>query len=79
MIAIPSLGLAEEVVKIGNCSGSNTDKFKRFGLTPLAVREVRPPLIKECSCNLECRVEDGINATDLRVRSDDEAKTCPIR
>jgi len=58
VIAIPTLGLADKVVKVGNCSGSNNDKFKRFGLTPLAARQVRPPLIKEWFCNLECRVKD---------------------
>jgi len=58
VIAIPTHRLADKVVKVGNCSGSDTDKFERFGLTPLDAREVRPPLIKECFCNLECRVKD---------------------
>lgn len=58
VIAIPAHGLAETVVGIGNCSGRDTDKFERFGLTRLAARQVRPPLIKECFCNLECRVVD---------------------
>ena len=58
VIAIPGRRLADTIVKVGNCSGSETDKFKRFGLTPLAAREVRPPLIKECFGNLECRVKD---------------------
>jgi flavin reductase (DIM6/NTAB) family NADH-FMN oxidoreductase RutF len=58
VIAIPARGLADTVVKVGNCSGSDTDKFKRFGLTPLAAQEVRPPLIKQCFGNLECRVKD---------------------
>ena len=58
VIAIPARRLADKVVKVGNCSGSDTEKFKRFGLTPLAARQVRPPLIKECFCNLECRVKD---------------------
>jgi flavin reductase (DIM6/NTAB) family NADH-FMN oxidoreductase RutF len=58
VIAIPTRGLADKVVKIGNCSGRNSDKFKRFGLTPVAAGQIRPPLIKECFCNLECRVKD---------------------
>ena len=58
VIGIPARGLADEVVKVGNCSGRDNDKFKRFGLTPLPAREVGPPLIKECFCNLECRVKD---------------------
>ncbi len=58
VIAIPARGLADKVVKVGNCSGENTDKFKRFGLTPLPARQVSPPLIKECFGNLECRIRD---------------------
>jgi flavin reductase (DIM6/NTAB) family NADH-FMN oxidoreductase RutF len=58
VIAIPARGLADKVVKVGNCSGRDNDKFKRFGLTPVAARRVRAPLIKECFCNLECRVRN---------------------
>jgi flavin reductase (DIM6/NTAB) family NADH-FMN oxidoreductase RutF len=58
VIAIPAHGLAETVVGIGNCSGRDTDKFARFGLTRLPARKIRPPLIAECFCNLECRVTD---------------------
>jgi flavin reductase (DIM6/NTAB) family NADH-FMN oxidoreductase RutF len=58
VIAIPARGLAGKVTKIGNCSGRDTDKFKRFGLTPIAAGQISPPLIKECFCNLECRVKD---------------------
>jgi flavin reductase (DIM6/NTAB) family NADH-FMN oxidoreductase RutF len=57
-IAIPARGLADKVVKVGNCSGKDTDKSSRFGLTPVAARQVSPPLISECFCNLECRVTD---------------------
>lgn len=56
VIAIPPSSLADTVVKIGNCSGRNADKFNRFELTPLPAKRVRAPLIKECFCNLECRV-----------------------
>ncbi|MDH6258457.1 flavin reductase family protein [Bradyrhizobium sp. BR13661] len=58
VIAIPASNLADAVVKVGNCSGRNNDKFKRFGLTPLPASQLRAPLIKECFCNLECRVAD---------------------
>lgn len=66
VIAVPARGLADKVVKIGNCSGRNVDKFDRFGLTPLPAREVRPPLIKECFCNLECRVKRYESGQALR-------------
>ena len=58
VIAIPALELAPKVVAIGNCSGRDVDKFKRFGLTPAPAKRVAPPLVAECFANLECRVVD---------------------
>jgi flavin reductase (DIM6/NTAB) family NADH-FMN oxidoreductase RutF len=58
VIAIPSRKLAATVVKIGNCSGRDTDKFDAFGLTPLPAAQVRAPLVAECFANLECKVVD---------------------
>ena len=58
VIAIPSVELAEKVVKVGNCSGRDVDKFVACGLTALPAREVKAPLIAECFVNLECRVVD---------------------
>lgn len=58
VIAIPSVDLAEKAIKVGNCSGRDTDKFATFGLTPLAAEQVSPPLIAECFANFECRVVD---------------------
>ncbi len=58
VIAIPALDLARRMVAVGNCSGRTIDKFKKFGLTPLAAKRVAPPLIAECFANLECKVVD---------------------
>jgi flavin reductase (DIM6/NTAB) family NADH-FMN oxidoreductase RutF len=58
VIAIPAVELAPTVVKVGNCSGRDTNKFATFELTPLAAERVAPPLIAECFANLECRVAD---------------------
>ena len=58
VIALPALELASKVVAIGNCSGRDVDKFKRFGLTPVPAKRVAPPLVAECFANLECRVVD---------------------
>ena len=46
------------MIDIGNCSGKDVDKFKVFGLTPVAAKEVAAPLVAECLTNLECRVVD---------------------
>jgi flavin reductase (DIM6/NTAB) family NADH-FMN oxidoreductase RutF len=58
VIAIPALKLAAQVVKIGNSSGRDIDKFEAFGLTPLPGKRVMPPLVAECFANLECKVTD---------------------
>lgn len=58
VIALPARKLASKVVKVGNCSGSDTDKFKAFGLTPVKAANVKAPLIAECFANLECKVVD---------------------
>jgi flavin reductase (DIM6/NTAB) family NADH-FMN oxidoreductase RutF len=59
VINIPTLELAKQVVGIGNCSGTETDKFARFGLTPVAAAEVQAPLIGECYASLECKLADS--------------------
>jgi flavin reductase (DIM6/NTAB) family NADH-FMN oxidoreductase RutF len=33
VIAVPALELALKVVKVGNCSGRDVEKFAKFGLT----------------------------------------------
>ncbi len=58
VIAIPALELASKVVKVGNCSGRDVNKFAVFGLTPAPAECVAPPLVAECFANLECRVVD---------------------
>ena len=58
VIAIPDVSLAETIVKIGNCSGRDTDKFVKFGLTARPAQHVAAPLIGECFANLECHVID---------------------
>ena len=58
VINIPGVELARAVVGCGNCSGRTTDKFARFGLTPVAATKVRAPLVAQCFASLECRVRD---------------------
>ena len=67
VIAIPAVNLASKVVKIGNCSGRNVEKFEKFGLTPVPAKRVAAPLIAECFANLECKVIDTrlVNKYDL--------------
>jgi flavin reductase (DIM6/NTAB) family NADH-FMN oxidoreductase RutF len=58
VINIPTVELAEKVVACGNASGGRVDKFRAFGLTPMAATCVKAPLIAECYASLECRVVD---------------------
>jgi flavin reductase (DIM6/NTAB) family NADH-FMN oxidoreductase RutF len=69
VIAIPAAHLAQKIVDIGNCSGSDVAKFEKFGLTPLPAERVKAPLIAECFANLECRVVDSrlVNKYNLFV------------
>lgn len=69
VVAVPPATMARKVVAIGNCSGRDTDKFARFGLSTRPARAVAPPLIEDCLANLECRVVDTrlVNAHGLFV------------
>ena len=66
---IPDVGLAQQVVGVGNTSGSELDKFAAFGLTPVAASQVQAPLVAECHANLECKVVDTrmVNAYNFFV------------
>ncbi len=67
VIAIPTVDLIDKVVGAGTCSGSDTDKFEKFKLTPMKGRRVGAPLIKECLANIECRVVDIVKRHDIVV------------
>jgi flavin reductase (DIM6/NTAB) family NADH-FMN oxidoreductase RutF len=58
VINIPTVELAKTVVACGNTSGGSLDKFERFGLTSVAAKFVKSPLIAECYASLECKVVD---------------------
>ena len=58
VISIPPRALASAVVKVGNSSGRDIDKFASFGLTAEPATRVAAPLVKECFANLECKVTD---------------------
>lgn len=66
-IAVPTVDLINQVVGVGTCSGSDTDKFEMFGLTPLKGKHVKAPLIRECLANIECKVIDVVKKHDIVV------------
>lgn len=57
-VAIPAADMIDTVVGVGMCTGQDTDKFHAFALTPVKSKHIRPPCIKECLANIECRVVD---------------------
>ncbi len=59
VINIPTADMARKVVGIGNCSGSEVDKFKKFKLTAIPALKVHAPLIGECYANFECNLFDA--------------------
>jgi flavin reductase (DIM6/NTAB) family NADH-FMN oxidoreductase RutF len=67
VISIPTVDLIDMAVGVGTCSGEDTDKFEKFGLTRVKARYVRAPLIKECLANIECRVVDIIDRHSIVV------------
>jgi flavin reductase (DIM6/NTAB) family NADH-FMN oxidoreductase RutF len=67
VIAIPTVDMLDKVVGVGTCSGADTDKFEKFGLTPVKGKHIKAPLIKECLANIECKVIDIIKKHNIVV------------
>jgi flavin reductase (DIM6/NTAB) family NADH-FMN oxidoreductase RutF len=79
VIAIPTVDLLDQVVGIGTCSGADTDKFAKFGLTPVQGGVVAAPLIKECLANIECKVVDVVSKHNIVVLEGVAAYVDPTR
>lgn len=79
VIAIPGADLLDVVVGIGTCSGRDTDKFARFGLTALPAGRVSAPLIGECLANIECRVVEVLEPYGIVVLKGVAAHHDPLR
>jgi flavin reductase (DIM6/NTAB) family NADH-FMN oxidoreductase RutF len=58
VINVPDVSLAPAVVRIGNSSGRDVDKFAEYGLTAAPAERVQAPLVAECFANFECRVAE---------------------
>jgi flavin reductase (DIM6/NTAB) family NADH-FMN oxidoreductase RutF len=55
-VNVPPRELATGVNLCGTVSGREHDKFQEARLTPVASRQVRPPIIEECVVHYECRI-----------------------
>jgi len=56
VVNFPTADIVEKVDLCGTSSGRDLDKFELTGLTPEPAVHVKPPLIKECPVNMECKV-----------------------
>ncbi len=66
-INIPSEKYLTEVDYCGTVSGKNIDKFEQTKFTAVGANKIKPPLIKECSVNIECKVEKFIDFESHRM------------
>ena len=64
VINVPTMDLLKQVWICGIKSGRDVDKIKECGLTLEPSLKVRPPSIKECVANLECKVIDKLTIGD---------------
>jgi len=69
VVAIPTADMIDVAVGIGTCSGADTDKFAKFGLTRAVAAHVRAPLLADCLANIECRVADVVAGHNIVVLS----------
>ena len=67
VVAIPPATMAETVVKIGDISGKECNKFEKFGIKTLEAEKVDAPLIDGCIANLECKVVDFVKKYGLII------------
>lgn len=67
VLSIPTIDMVKDLHYCGRRSGRDVDKFEETGFTPIPADVVKPPLIKECPANLECRLVSQITTGDHTV------------
>jgi flavin reductase (DIM6/NTAB) family NADH-FMN oxidoreductase RutF len=64
VVALPRHTMAKETLDAGTYSGRDGDKWHKIGLHPIPSQVVRPPSIRECPVNLECKVVEEVETGD---------------
>ncbi len=59
VINLPTSELLDAVIGIGNCSGTQVDKFEKFGLAIARGHRLDAPVIEQCYASFECRLYDA--------------------
>lgn len=60
VVNVPSVRQARATDWCGVVSGRKENKFAKTGLTPGKALVVRPPIVRECPLNIECRVQQTL-------------------
>ena len=60
VVNIPKAEMLRDVEYCGLVSGRDVDKCAKTGFTLVPSHKVKPPMIKECPVNLECKVKNKI-------------------
>jgi len=60
VVNIPKAEMLRDVEFCGLVSGRNVDKCAKTGFTLVPSSKVKPPMIKECPVNLECKVKKKV-------------------
>lgn len=60
VINVPTREILSKIDYCGTFSGRDLNKFESAKLTAVKSDVVKPPLIKECPINIECRVKEVI-------------------
>jgi flavin reductase (DIM6/NTAB) family NADH-FMN oxidoreductase RutF len=63
-INVPTTQLLKAIMETGSCSGKETDKFSKCGLTPAPAKRLKTPIIAECIAHLECRLSESLKLGD---------------
>ena len=64
----PREGMEKIVEYCGSVSGRDHDKFSESGLTVVASRYVKPPIIGACGVHMECETRSKSSRIDLESR-----------
>ena len=63
-VDMPPASLFKAVDYCGMVTGRKRNKFKDTDLTPMESSKIKPPIIKECPYNIECRVSHDVMIGD---------------
>jgi flavin reductase (DIM6/NTAB) family NADH-FMN oxidoreductase RutF len=67
VIAFPSPGMEEATLYCGTHSGRDVNKLAKTDLQVTPAKRVKPPLLKGCIVNLECRLASATPAGDHTI------------